>query len=151
MVISFPSTAHMRDIVNQMLAVTGRDVTLIVESGTTECSTCSLDPTTGKSTDSFCPECGGNYYLENLVEVVVSGHVYTKGSDILDWHSGGRILDGDFEVRIKHTDENMSRVERIKKVIIDGRSTELKEVEFRGIPEINRIYLVLKEEGKHNG
>ena len=142
--ITFPSPEESAQIIDEIRSVIGRETTFVVVSGV-PCSTCTLDPTTGTSVDSFCPECGGLYYKEEETHINISGHVHWIGADELKWYGGGQIKDGDCEVQIKHTPEHLTIIDNTKYVIVDGRLTEIKSVEPRGVPVLNRIILVLRE------
>lgn len=143
--ITFPSSIHTTDVIDKIRTAIGRPVTFTVISDTAECSICSLDPNTGTSVDSFCPECNGEYYILTYSGVQVSGHVTWREADDLQWVTGGQLLDGDCKVQIKHTPQNLTIIDTTETVNVDGKIMEIDKKIFRGVPTINRIILLLKE------
>jgi len=140
--ISFPDDTE--DIIDAIRGAIGRPVTFHSQTSISGCGTCTLDPISLRATDSFCPECGGDYYIPVLTDVVVTGHVTWKGVDLFDWQTGGQLFDGDCRVQIKHTDANLLLVTATGYVTVDGRDLSIKSKIFRGVPTSNRIIVDLE-------
>jgi hypothetical protein len=66
----------------------------------------------------------------------------------MDWATGGQIYEGDCRAQIKYTVANLSLVEDAKWLVIDGKKMSIIKVIYRGVPQVNRILLDLREEGK---
>ena len=143
MVITFPSDT--KDIIDQIRTAIGREVEFRIVASSTPCPTCDLDPITNTSTDSFCQDCGGDYWIPVYSGVLLSGHVTWGHSDQARWETGGTWYDGDCRVQIEYTEANLATVDGAYEVIIDEKTMEIKKRILRGVPQINRILLDLIE------
>lgn len=144
--ITFPSDT--KEIIDEIRGVIGRDVTIFVTVTGIHCTaaTCSLDPVTNLSTDSFCTICGGNYWLETLSGYSCSGHIRWLGADKPMWVAGGVIEDGDCKVTITHSVENLTNVQNSHHFVVDDIEMYMKEYRLRGAKELNRIQIILLED-----
>jgi hypothetical protein len=142
MIPQFPS--NTRDTIEQIIHSIGRPVTFHVVATTSGCYLCSLDPITETSTDSFCPICGGSYWIPTYTGIMYSGKI-SWGSEQKDWSTGGYIDVGDCLVTIMHDAAAERTVFSSEFVTVDGRELNTKKVIIRGVPEINRILVTLKE------
>ena len=140
--ISFPENTE--EIIDEIRGAIGRLVSFYTQTAISGCANCSLDPISRKSTDSFCPNCGGDYFIPVYTEVQVSGHVTWKGTDLFDWQTGGQLFDGDCRVQIKNTARNRNLLEVSGYVMVDGRTLDIKQKIFRGVPQSNRIIIDLE-------
>ena len=95
MEILFPEDTE--ETIDAIRDAIGRDV-LFVTATYSGCNTCSLDPTTNTSTDSFCPTCSGIYWIPTYTENAINAHVTWAGADIMGWVAGGQYFDGDCRV-----------------------------------------------------
>lgn len=145
MVIVFPEDTE--DVINDIRDAIGRDVifTTITTSG---CPTCGLDPTTGHSTDSFCPVCSGLYWIPTPTYYPIKAHITWANADILQWHPGGQQFDGDVRIQIEYTEANLAVADDAIEVLVDNKVTEIKSKILRGVQNINRIILDLMEKEK---
>jgi len=144
--IIFPS--NTREIINAIRGAIGRIVYFTYVASSASCTTCVLDPVTGTSTDSFCPECSGLYWIPIWSSMPISGHVTWGKHDVLKWESVGQYFDGDCRVQIEYTPENVVIVDNTQKtgyVKVDGKELEIKSRIFRGVKELNRILVNLIE------
>lgn len=130
-----------RDMINKIRESIGRVVTFYYEDGYTTCPTCDLDPTTGLSTDSFCPTCSGLYYIPNILSSGIMAHITWKPSEKISIIPAGGFIEGDVRLQIEYTLDTSFVVDRTKYVIVDGKSFEVLSYDLRGVPEINRIVL----------
>jgi len=146
MTISWPSDTVT--IIDDIRDAIGRNITINITTSGIPCtaSGCSLDPVTGLSTDQFCPICSGFYYINTTSGYVVIAHVNWGQADTPIWETGGRVIDGDCLVQIKYTVANLDAVDNAKSFIVDGKTLIKQAVDFRGVPEINRILITLKQE-----
>lgn len=142
MAIIFPS--NTAQIINEIRNAIGRNIIAEVIS-VEECPVCMLDPVTNTSTDSFCPVCSGNYWITTVSGASILAHVSYKPLDDLEWVTGGKYVAGDATAQIEYTEENLTLVEGSKYFILDNRRFEKDKIELRGVPNINRIILILKE------
>jgi hypothetical protein len=141
--ITWPTnTTEITDAIREAI---GRDVVFYVLAGSSECPACNLDPTTGTSTDSFCEVCSGSYYIPIYSGATILGHVFWVNHDILNWQTGGQLYDGDCNIQIKYTQDNITILDNTKWVEVDGKSLEIKSRDMRGVPQVNRILLTLIE------
>lgn len=141
----------MVDIINDIRSAIGRGGVFTVLDSTTECPVCDLDPNTGTSTDSFCPVCSGLHYIPEYSEVTITGHVSWGVADDTNYYSAGQVPEGDCRFQIGYTEYNLDIVERMVSVVIDNRRLELDKQIPRGVPQLNRLILILDEEEKENG
>lgn len=142
MPITFPN--NTRQVINEIRGAIGREIIaeVITLSG---CNACGLDPVTNTSIDSFCPVCSGVYWIETISGASILAHVSQRPMDDLQWITGGKYFSGDATVQIEYTSLNLDLIERSKYFIVDGKRFEKDKIEFRGVPEVNRIILILKE------
>jgi hypothetical protein len=139
--ITFPST---RDTINEIRDAIGRGVIFFTEVKE-DCPACTLNPLTQKSLDPFCLVCSGEGYLTSYTETTISGHISHNPSEGLLWYGGGYIIDGDCRVQIEYTEENVEVINTCKYVRVDGKNYRIAHQTKRGVQEINRILLDLKE------
>lgn len=135
-------------VIDAIRGVIGRRVYFYKVINNSECTVCELDPVTGHSTDSFCYECSGLYYIPTYSGVTLSGHVTWAGADQLGWVTGGQILEGDCRVQIKYTEENDLLLDDTEWVEVDDRKLTIVKRLPRGVPTVNRILVDLKEKEK---
>lgn len=145
MAITFPETKATIDSIRDAI---GREVTIYVTVTGIACTeaTCSLDPVTNLSTDSFCTICGGNYWIDTLSGYTCSGHIRWLGADKPMWVSGGIIEDGDCKVTLTMSDVNLTNVKNSHHFVVDDIEMYLKEYRLRGVQELNRIQCILLED-----
>ena len=55
--------AHIKEKEAEARQRFGQQVQLREQTGTTECTACTLDPEYKSSTDPNCPQCGGKYFI----------------------------------------------------------------------------------------
>lgn len=144
MAITFPT--NTKTIIDEIRGAIGRNVDFYVTTSSYTCQTCSLDPTTGTSTDSFCMTCSGLYYIPMLYSTTISGHITWGKSDKLNWVTGGQFFEGDCRLQIEYSDINLDLVNGAKYVVVDGKRLTIDTITLRGAQELNRIVLNLSEE-----
>ena len=144
MPITFPSSNTTRDITNQIRDAIGRDVTFYVTMES-DCPTCTIDPVSNTSVDSFCPTCSGVGYLHTLSGYTVNAHVTWGKHDILNWQSAGQLFDGDCRIQVEYLPSTVSVLDMSPYVVVDGKKLSIKNKILRGVPSINRILIDLIE------
>jgi hypothetical protein len=137
-----------KEVIDAIRGAIGRDVEFFVTEASIACPTCSLDPVTNHSTDSFCPTCSGIYWIPVVSGYTVSGHVTWGNVDELSWPSGGYQFDGDVRVQIEYTVANLDIVDRAEYAHVDGKVMEIKSFILRGVQSINRILIDMIEKEK---
>lgn len=143
--ITWPS--NTREVINAIRGVIGRAVTFYSITSTSGCWVCTLDPVNNTSTDPFCTTCSGNYWFITYSGTAISGHVRWKPQHDQDFTAGGIVYDGDCIVTIEYTSGTMNVVDNTEYVEVDGLITLIDKYVLRGKRDINRIRLLLKEEG----
>jgi hypothetical protein len=136
----------LAQIIKDIRGLIGRDVSFYIVASSYPCATCGLDPVTGKSTDSFCPTCSGEYWIPVISETTVSGHITWGKAENLDWTTGGQFFDGDCRLQIEYSASNRNMVKNAKYVVVDDVRMSVRDVSYRGVPQLNRIVLTLDEE-----
>jgi hypothetical protein len=148
MILSWPSETFRPEFNNATISAIGRPVEFLYVYSSYPCPVCSLDPVSNTSTDSFCVVCSGAYWLETISGVSISGHVTWKPADKLGWVTGGQLWEGDCRVRINYTDGIFAIIDKTKTVVVDDKEMQIKTIDLRGSPTVNRIILMLREREK---
>jgi len=134
-----------RSQIEEIIGLIGRDVDFFYVYSTYACPYCNLDPVTGTSTDSFCPSCSGEYWIDSYDKVSMSGHVTWKYDYHNEFETGGRIFIGDAQVKVMHTPEREDFIKNdVKYLVVDGKVMDKVKETLLGTP-INRIIISLKE------
>ena len=141
----FPAPEISRAVIQAMHDQIARAVTFYVVESVSGCYLCSLDPITGTSTDSFCTLCSGEYWIPTYSGVTYSGKVTWGTSEEKEWMTGGLVDNGDCLVTILHTPAAEQVVFDSEYVRVDGRELDVDKITLRGVPEVNRILVKLKE------
>lgn len=143
----FPTPEVSRNIIEQMIAQDGRPVTFYTVESLSGCSLCTLDPIANTSTDSFCPQCSGEYWIPTYSGTTISGHVTWGGLDEKSWETGGQIDNGQCTVKVMYDDVSDFVVHNSAYVVVDERIMQPLpgKIILRGIPVVNRIIMTLKE------
>lgn len=145
MIITWPSEQSRLEYLQALEETVWRPVTFEYITSISGCSVCSLDPVTETSTDSFCPTCSGEYWIETISGVDINAHVTWKYADGISWFAGGQQLIGDCLIKIIYNSNNYDVVVGSKGVIVDDRDMQINKVNLLGAPTINRITMTLKE------
>ena len=146
MTITFPS--NTKEVINDIRDAIGRTITfntLVSQSGCPVVG-CNLDPVTNTSTNSFCPTCGSKYWINTYVDSEVTAHVRWKSMDADLWHTGGITWRGDCRAQIEYSAANITILDNSETVQVDGKLMSIEEKIYKGVPELNRIVLILNEE-----
>lgn len=140
-----PFPANTRQLIEEMISYDGRDVTFYIITTVSGCDSCNLDPLTNTSVDSYCATCSGMYWIPFYSGWTVTAHVTWGRSEDIQWVTGGMIDNGECQVKFMHTDEAERVVFSSQWVDVDGREMDIDRIILRGVPEINRILVKLKE------
>jgi hypothetical protein len=138
-------TEFEKNVVDSIRDAIGREIIWYIVASSTPCPDCSLDTVTNTSTDSFCPTCSGDYWINVYSGVPVSGHVTWGYSEQLGWVTGGQLDEGECRVQIAYNVDNLSTVDNAKWVEVDGKTMQIVNKKLRGVKEINRILVDLME------
>lgn len=141
----FPDTT---DILDEIRGEIQRPVIINVHVQGTACPVCDEDPITHASVDSFCPVCSGLHWINTTSGISTYGHVRWMGLDQPQYTAGGIIDDGDCIVTLKYTTVLLSGVQNSENFIVDGRDLYLKKYILRGVKQLNRIRVLLKEDSE---
>jgi len=143
--MTLPFPTNTTDIIQKMINTIGRNITLYIENQTV-CWNCGIDPISGDALDSSCPVCSGIGYLVTYSGYVVRSYLNHGKMDNKNWVTGGQYFDGDSTAQIMLTPESLQAVERASYLIADTKRFKISQKIYRGVPELNRIILVLKED-----
>jgi hypothetical protein len=132
-------------IIDDIRNLIGRCVYFYVPT-TSGCGTCSLDPISNTSVDSYCPVCSGLYYITTYSGYGVQGHITWGNVDNVQWPPGGQYFEGDCRLQIKHTVDNLALVNDADYIVVDSKRMVVDKLAFRGVPDLNRIVIILNEE-----
>lgn len=146
MAITFPTDT--KEVIDEIRGTIGRDVTIFVTVTGIACTepTCSLDPVTNLSTNSFCTVCGGNYWLDTISGWTCSGHIRWLGADKPLWVPGGVIEEGDCKVTITHSVGALNNVKNSHHFVVDNIEMYMKSYRLKGVKPVNRIQVILLED-----
>jgi len=150
MTINWPSENERVTIIDGIRNAIGREIILNVKISGIPCPdiTDSLDPITNLSVNQFCPTCFGEYWLEDILPITVTGVITWKGADTPMWSPGGFVFDGDCLIQIKYTASGISNVENAESFVVDNKVMIKKDVTLRGVPQVNRILVTLVQKEK---
>lgn len=140
-----PFPSNTKEQIRQMIDYDGRQVTFYVVESVSGCYLCDLDPISQTSTDSYCPICSGQYWIETYSGWDVTAHVTWGKHDSKQWETGGMIDNGDCTVKFIFSGWMQDIIDDTKYVIVDDREMNIVNVILRGVPEINRVLVNLKE------
>lgn len=136
---------HIIDDIRELI---GRTVTFHTLISTSGCSICVLDPVSQTSTDSFCPICSGEYWINTYSGVLKTAHITWGNADLLDWRTGGQLFEGDCRVQIKLEDTTLDMLDNAEYIVVDDKKVEVKSKILRGVPTLNRVILDCIEKEK---
>ena len=139
----FPSNS--RDYIEEMINQIGRQITFYLVESWSGCYNCSFDPISETSTDSLCPVCSGNYWIPTYSGMELTAHITYGKVDEKAWVTGGLIDDGTVNVKVMFSGNVADNINNSEYVIVDGREYDVINVDVRGVPEVNRILVKLKE------
>jgi hypothetical protein len=139
MIITFPET---RETIDAIRSGIGRDITFY-ERYKTPCTGCSIDPITNTSTNSFCIVCSGEGYTYTYSGTTMVAHITHAQDEIVDWHTGGKLVDGDCRVQIDYTLANLDLVKKSDYVLVDNEEYDVRKTILRGVKALNRILVDL--------
>jgi hypothetical protein len=143
MSITFPT--NTRTTINQIREAIGREVAFFTEDVTT-CPACGgHDPYTNSPINPFCTACSGVGDIITVSGVTISGHVTWNPSETMQWVAGGQYLNYNCRVQVEYTTYNDNVVTNSDYVIVDGKMLKVDNKTYRGVPQINRILIDLKE------
>lgn len=141
--ISWPSDTV--EVIDDIRDAIGRDTTWYYVASSIACSGCTLDPVTNTSKNSFCLICSGMYWIPVYDYSTIKAHITWGPLDRLNWLAGGQMFDGDCRLQIKYTNSNITVVDNVKWVEVDGKKLEVSKRDYRGVPQLNRIIVDLIE------
>ena len=141
--ITFPDDTV--DVIDAIRDAIGRDITFFYVYSSMACPICVLDPVTNTSKDAFCYVCSGEYWIPLYSGETINAHITWGYSEQLGWLSGGQLDEGECRVQIKYTASNLTVVNEAKYVDVDGKSMQIIKKILRGVKNINRIIIDLKE------
>lgn len=146
MTMSFPE--NTKDTIDSIRNAIGRTVTFKRITGQSGCSVsgCTLDPVTGASTNSFCPTCSGEYWIDQIERTPITAHVRWQKGQRAVAYPGGTVFEGDCRLQIEYSDTNATIVNESEKVIVDSKLMSIDETMMKGVPEVNRLVLIVNEE-----
>lgn len=142
--IRFPS--NTKDIIDRIRNTIGREVEFFVEDRI-ECtaSGCGINPVMGGAINPSCPTCSGLGYIPVYSGYRVTAHISWNPSELLRWVAGGQYYSADCRVQIEYTEDNLEVCQNAKYAVIDNRELRVEKITLRGVPDINRILVDLKE------
>lgn len=144
--VTVPAFPDITEVLDAMRSSIQRPIVINVNIEGTPCPVCDLDPITNTSTDSFCETCDGLYWLNTTSGLLVSGHVRWTRTDQPMYSPGGIIDQGDCIVTVKYSEETLSGIQNSSSFTVDDRDLYLKNYVQKGVQQINRIRIILKED-----
>ncbi len=140
-----PFPTNTKQLIEEMIQQDGREITFYTATYS-GCSVCSLDPISDTSTDSFCPTCSGLYWIPTYSGWSTIAHVTWGVLDNKGWESGGMLDNGDCTVKFIYSGYMQDIIDNTEYVVVDDREMDVQPgTIFRGVPDINRVIVKLKE------
>lgn len=149
--ITWPSNTVT--IIDEIRDAIGRDILINVTISGISCpaSGCGvLDPVTNLAVNQFCPVCSGLYWINTISGYIVNAYIQWGKGEIPIWETGGMIIDGDCVVQLKYTPANITAVDDSTNFVVDGKVLIKESVEYRGVPNINRVLVTLNDVEKED-
>ncbi len=109
-----------------------------------------LDPVTDLAVNQFCATCSGFYWINTISGYRIKAYIQWGRGEIPIWERGGTIIDGDCLVQMKYLPATITAIEDSKNFIVDGKKLIKESVEYRGVPDINRVLVTLKDVEKQD-
>lgn len=150
MIPAFPPPTTTRAIITEIINQDGRQVTFGIPVAASGCYNCDLDPISNTSINSYCPVCSGQYWIHTYSGWDVTAHVTWGRSEEKDWQTGGMIDNGDCQVKFMYSGWMQEILDNAEYVVVDDRimSPIPGGIILRGVPEINRVIVKLREKEK---
>lgn len=142
---AFPDTTETLDAIR---ATIERPITINVKVQGTPCSACELDPITNTSVNSFCTVCSGLHWINTISGYTISGHVRWTRLEQPMYSPGGIIDQGDCIVTVKYSELTLTNIQNSDHFIVDERDLYLKNYVKKGVRQLNRIRIILKEDSQ---
>jgi len=142
--IIFPS--NTKEIIDEIRDTIGRNVEIHYTSSGVACTTCTQDSLTGRSTDPFCPECGGLGYAETSLMYSGMAHVRWTNVDNSYKAPGGKIDTGNCVVTMEYLDTLPAIIDASDYFLVDDIKLYYIDYDLRGVQEINRIAVNLQQD-----
>lgn len=142
MTISWPTDTKVT--IDAIRSAIGRYVNFVTKLKE-DCPTCILNPYTGESTNPFCPTCSGAGYVITLSGQLVNAHITWNPSETMNWVSAGKFQDYSCRIQVEYSTENANLVNGCAYVEIDDKQLRIENKTYRGVKELNRILLDLRE------
>ena len=142
--ILFPE--NTKEVIDSIRGAIGRDITIFYASSGVTCSACDLDTITGRSLDPFCPVCDGDGNIEVQANVIVPAHVLWNNVNTPYNTATGRIFTGDCKATVEYTVDMVTVIEASDYFLVDDRKLFLVDYDLRGVKDINRIAINLKQD-----
>ena len=136
---------NTKRVIDEIRTAIGRPV-IFRSTHKLDCPACTIDPVTNLSTNPFCLTCSGNGWLTIISGTTISGHITWGPSQGMLWATGGQWESFECRVQIEYTPENESIVDGSDSVVVDNKTMKINKRMPRGVKEINRILIDLKEE-----
>lgn len=107
----------------------------------------SLNDTTFYST---CPVCQGHYWLDTTTKTTVLARVHWTGDEAITATPGGKYYVGDAWVVVDPSYRHLMEAAQSEagKVTVDGNEMQIVKINPWGVPEQNRLRVVLKNMGE---
>jgi hypothetical protein len=145
MTIIWPS--NTKEIIDKIRGTIGRDITIHYPSSGITCSACATDPFTGNSIDPYCTVCGGDGIVTSGLEITISAHILWNRTNSHYNATAGEIFTGDCKATIDRDIDNIiTIIETADYFLVDDEKLYLESYDPRGVQEINRLALQLKQD-----
>ena len=141
---------NTKEVIDSIRGVIGREITIHYTSSGVPCPTCTLDSLTGRPYDPFCSTCGGDGIVTSGIDLTVSGHVLWSRVDSHYNSPAGRISTGDCKVTVEYTDNIITIINSADYFLVDDERLYLEDYDLRGVKEINRVALQLKQDPRED-
>ena len=139
----FPT--NTREQIEYIITHKGRPVTFYSVVSVSGCQECNLDPITQTSTDSFCPTCSGVYWIPTYSGLQLISHITYGTVDSRNWQTGGIVDDGTITAKVMYSGPHFEIINNSEYVIADDIEYDIINVDIRGVQEVNRILVKLKQ------
>lgn len=138
---------YLKGLIDDLRMDIGRNITIKTPTRNA-CSLCLpsgyYNPQSDASYWTKCPVCAGAYWLNTMVSTEVLARVHWTSDEAAAVTPGGKYYVGDARAHVDPSYHTlMQQAQDGGTVVIDGQEMTIVKINPKGVPEINRIEIIL--------
>lgn len=146
------SASFIKRQIDSVRGFIGRDVDIYTPIRT-NCPRCTAsgyyDSLNDTTFDTICPICLGDFYVNSETRTTVLARVHWTGDEIVTATPGGKYFIGDGWIIVDPSYLSLMQQAQTEggRVVVDGQEMQITKLNPWGVPEVNRLRVVLKSTG----